>query len=132
MPARSRRVSEATSRTVKVEYVLVPYQPQYAILTGGDLDMSGQMTVHVVPNGPSDGAAVHTNGVLSGNANSIDVQGPMSYTAGATGKAVGWGTQAPEEYIPHVSALNFYKQQEGHRCDEGRKLDEPVFRRPRL
>lgn len=101
-----------TARTVKVEYVLVPHQPKFAILAGGDLDMSGQMTVHVVPNAPSDGAAVHTNGVLSGTANSIDVQGPMSYTAGATGKAVGWGTQAPKEFISHVSAFNFYRQQE--------------------
>ena len=51
--------------------------------------------------------------VLSGNADSVDVQGPMSYTAGAGGKAAGWGTQAPKEYISPVSAMNFYKQQEG-------------------
>ena len=103
----------ATSRTVKVEYVLVPYQPKYAILTGGDLDMSGQMTVHVVPGAPGDGAAVHTNGILSGTADSVDVQGPMSYTTGTGGKAADWATQAPKEFIAHVSALNTYKAQEG-------------------
>ncbi len=72
----------AVSRTVKVEYVLVPYQPKYAILTGDGLDMSGQMTVAVVPGKTENSAALHTNGVLSGTANSIDVEGPLTYTAG--------------------------------------------------
>ncbi len=100
----------AVSRTVKVEYVLVPYQPKYAILTGDGLAMSGQMTVAVVPGKAANSAAIHTNGVLSGTANSIDVQGPLTYTEGASGKASGWSTQSPRVSISYVSAKNFYPQ----------------------
>ena len=52
-------------RTVKVEYVFMPYQPQHAVLTGSNLELQGSYLVDEARGVPAATAGVHTNGSLT-------------------------------------------------------------------
>lgn len=102
------------TRLVKSEYIFMPYRPQYAILTHGDLEISSSTTVTTADPADASLAAVHTNGVISGNGNPT-VTGPVSSTGPLNGFtsnnfAGSTVTRTPEEIIPYSGALGFYMQ----------------------
>ncbi len=105
---------ESVSRTVKAEYVFMPYKPQYAILTGASLTMQSTSTDVTGAHGvdPST-ASVHTNGDLD-IIGQPTVTGPVTYTGSASGSFENFpgdtATQQDEQRIPPISALAFYHQ----------------------
>lgn len=104
----------AISRTVKAEYVFLPYKPEYAILTGNSLDLQSSSTDVMGAYGVDPSlAAVHTNGDLSTTGNPT-VTGPVSFSGSASGSfsnfAGGTATEVAEVRLPRVSALAFYNQ----------------------
>lgn len=113
-----RGVPGATARTIKVEYVFMPYKPQHAILTGTNLLLQSTSTDVTGAYGVDPTlAAVHTNGSLSTTGNPT-VTGQVSvslasgsgnssnFTANPGGVPI---TTAPVR-IPRVSARAFYRQ----------------------
>ncbi len=104
----------AVARTVKAEYVFLPYQPQYAILTGTSLELASTSTDVTGAHGVDpELASVHTNGDLTTTGNPT-VTGDVTYTGSATGSFDnfngGTATAVAEVPIPRVSALAFYGQ----------------------
>ena len=108
-PARDVRQSR---RIVKVEYLLSSYRAEYAILAGGDLDISGNANVGTGLNG-----AVHANGDL-------EISGSPSITGSATssgeydshGNAFGTadsGGGRPSADVPDVDPRQIYEQYSG-------------------
>ena len=107
----------ATERFLKVDYIFVPYNPQQAILTGGDLYISGSVDVEVVP-GAEPVAGIHTNADLSFTTGSLNVCGQVSgtgsvpstsYTNSCGGTTMN-PIQSPVEDLPEVDAAGFYKR----------------------
>ena len=109
----------ATERFLKVDYIFVPYNPQHAILTGGDLYISGSVDVDVIP-GAEPVAGIHTNSDLELGAGSITVCGQVSATGSIKGKDTYDSPddcsgptnpiQSPVEDLPEVDALGLYKR----------------------
>ena len=56
---------KAVERTIKVEYVFMPYQPKHAVLTGSNLELQGSYLVDEANGVPVATAGVHTNGDLT-------------------------------------------------------------------
>lgn len=104
----------AVARTVKVEYVFLPYKPKHAILTGTSLHLQSNSTDVMGAYGVDPTvAAVHTNGDLTVTGNPT-VTGPVTYSGG-TGQTSsnflgGTSTQKAEVRIPRISARAFYRQ----------------------
>jgi hypothetical protein len=103
----------AVERTIKVEYVFMPYQPQHAVLTGSSLDLQGSYLVDEAQNVTAL-AGVHTNGSLTVTGNGGDVSGPVTYGEGSapgqvfsSGPATKLQSKIP---IPTVSARQLYAQ----------------------
>lgn len=108
----------ALHRTIKAEYVFLPYQPSHAILTGTKLKLQSTSTeVTGVDSDSAKLAAVHTNGTL-------DVKGLPKVSgevtvgvdsSGATSSNFalnpgGTPIVRPFVPIPRVSARQFYNQ----------------------
>ncbi len=111
-PARGQ--PEAVSRTIKVEYVFMPYKPEFAILTGTSLHLQSSSTDVTGAYGVDPTvAAVHTNGNLTTTGNPT-VTGPVTYSGSASGSfgnfMGGTAALAPEVRMPRVSAESFYGQ----------------------
>lgn len=103
---------EAVARTIKVEYVFLPYKPQFAILTGTSLLLQSSSTDVTGAYGVDPAlASVHTNGDLS-TTGQPHVTGQVSYTGSAGGTfnnfLGGTAVKQPEVRMPRVSALAFY------------------------
>ena len=108
---------EAVSRTIKVEYVFMPYKPQYAILTGSSLELQSSSTDVMGAYGVDPAlASVHTNGDLT-VIGQPTVTGSVSFSGSATGSFNNFGgdtaTQQQQVRMPRVSARAFYTQAPG-------------------
>lgn len=109
----NRTAPRAERRLLKAEYLFAPYRPANAILTQGNLDFSGSLTVNPVTGTASP---VHTNGNVVAYNNSLNVQGPLSASgslpgtcpAGVTG---GCTAASPLQALPVISARNVYVQE---------------------
>ena len=111
--------ADATERFLKVDYIFVPYNPQHAILTGGDLEIGGSVVVKVVA-GADPVAGIHTNADLSFDTGSLVVCGQVSGTGSVPGKSYSdtctdpdvplplTPVQSPVEDLPEVDAAGFY------------------------
>lgn len=104
----------AVERTLKVEYVFMPFSPKHAVLTGTDLSLQGSYLVDEANGVDPATAGVHTNGDLQVVGGGGDVSGPVSYLGEATGSTTfsgGAATQADAEIrIPPVNARQLYTQ----------------------
>jgi hypothetical protein len=105
---------EAVTRTIKVEYVFMPYAPQKAILTGTALTLKSTSTDVMGAYGVDPTAAgVHTNGDLT-VIGQPTVTGDVSFSGSATGNFDNFrgdtATKDKEISIPRVSALAFYRE----------------------
>ncbi len=105
---------EAVARTIKVEYVFMPYKPEFAILTGTSLHLQSSSTDVMGAYGVDPTvAAVHTNGDLTTTGNPT-VTGPVTYSGAGSGGSGnflgGTATRAAEVRMPRVSAEAFYGQ----------------------
>jgi hypothetical protein len=104
----------AVSRTVKAEYVFMPYRPKHAILTGQSLTLQSTSTDVMGAYGvnPNE-ASVHTNGDLT-VVGQPTVTGPVSYSGAASGDFSNFkddaATKKKDFRIPRVSARAFYKK----------------------
>ena len=104
----------AVARTIKVEYVFMPYKPEFAILAGDSLHLQSSSPDVMGAYGVDPTlAAVHTNGELSTTGNPT-VTGPVTYTGSASGSFSnfmgGTAEQKAEIRIPRISAVAFYGQ----------------------
>lgn len=106
--------SDASSRLVKVEYVFLPYTPQNAILTAGNLAISSSTTVTTAAGYPPELAGIHSNGTITTQGNPT-VYGMVTSTGPSTASSNrfysnpgGSVTNAPTNSVPRVSARSFY------------------------
>lgn len=110
----ARGATEVVSRTIKVEYVFMPYKPVFAVLTGAELELRSTSTDIMGAHGVDPAAAaVHSNGDLS-VVGQPTVTGPVTVSGSASGSFGNFpggtvGTQDPIR-IPRVSARAFYSQ----------------------
>ena len=107
----------AVSRTIKVEYVFLPYRPQHAVLTGSSLQLQGSYLVDEANEVDANTAGVHTNGNLEIVGAGGDVSGPVTYVGTVDGSQDFTGGAPKQtdtkEYIPPVSARYLYEQAPG-------------------
>jgi hypothetical protein len=111
----SRTSPGAKSRFIKADYLFAPYKPGNALSAQGDVVFDGG-SVTVQQSGSScpsaQAAPVHTNGSISGNANSNCITGAVtssgSYAMSGT-VGTGSGGSAPLETIPTIDPLSIYK-----------------------
>ena len=104
-------------RMLKVDYIFVPYNPQFAILTGGDVQIDGSVVVDIVDGAPAV-AGVHTNMDLTFSNQSPQVCGQISGSGAVP--STGYDDpcsniertvqSAPVEDLPHVDPVSFYKR----------------------
>jgi hypothetical protein len=107
----------AVSRTIKVEYVFMPYKPEFAILTGTSPLTLNSTSTDVMGAYDVDPtlASVHTNGDLQ-VIGQPSVSGDVTYSGDldVQGSTNGFrnDTATPQDpvRIPRVSALAFYRQ----------------------
>ncbi len=119
---------EQSLRTLRVDYQFLPYKPQHAILTSGDMSLDSSTLVTTA--GASTGgacdvtgselAAVHTNSTFATVTGNPTVCGLVSSTDESSGSsnrfeinAGGAITTKPPVYIPTVSASQFYRRTGG-------------------
>lgn len=111
--APGRNAGESRARLIKAEYVFSPYQPEFALLTGGALQLTNEVTVA----GPvAGGADVRSNSTIVGN-NMIRVDGDViaSRTNSLTGtcpnsRITGLCLQNESRAaLPTVSAFSVYR-----------------------
>jgi hypothetical protein len=104
----------AIERTVKVEYVFMPFQPKHAVLTGSNLSLQGSFLVDEANGVDPNTAGVHTNGNLEIEGSGGDVSGPVTYIGTVDGSTTFSGGDAAQVKvpvrIPVVSARQLYKQ----------------------
>lgn len=104
----------AIERTVKVEYVFMPFQPKHAVLTGSALELQGSYLVDEANGVDPATAGVHTNGNLTIVGSGGDVSGPVTYNGTGTGSLTFSGGAAEKTAtpvrIPTVSARQLYAQ----------------------
>ena len=103
----------AVERTVKVEYVFMPFQPKHAVLTGSNLELQGSYLVDEASGVQANTAGVHTNGNLSVVGSGGDVSGPVTYNGSGPTMTFSGGEvkQVPTPVrIPTVSARQLYAQ----------------------
>lgn len=99
-------------RMIKAEYIFAPYKPGQAVLTSGDLDFSGSVTVNTL--NPSYPADIHSNTDITGGSGSLTVQGSISSSGsndmvGACPAGVTACTEGePLEKVPAVSPRSVY------------------------
>lgn len=104
----------AIERTIKVEYVFMPFQPKHAVLTGSNLELRGSYLVDEANGVAAQTAGVHTNGNLEFDGSGGDVSGPVTYIGDGEIVSFSNGTQPKQVKtpirIPRVSAYQFYRQ----------------------
>lgn len=104
--------SNAKSRLIKAEYIFAPFKPGQAVLTSGNLDFSGSLTVNTL--NPSYPADIHSNMNITGTPSSVTVQGTVSSSgtnamAGSCPAGITACTQGqPLERVPSVSPRSVY------------------------
>lgn len=110
----SRSAQSASTRMVKAEYVFLPYAPQQAILTSGDLMLDSSTLVSAATGYDPSTAGVHSNGVVTTIGNPA-VYGRVTSTGTSTAQSNrfyansgGSVVKAPTTYVPRVSARSFY------------------------
>jgi hypothetical protein len=104
--------SQATkTRLLKAEYLFGPYKPGNALLTSGNLNFSGSVTINTA--NPATAAPVHTNGSVTSNNSSLTIAGDLtssgSYSVGG-GANVGTGSggSQPLEVVPVLNPRDVY------------------------
>ena len=126
---------EESTRALRVDYQFLPYKPQHAILTEGDMSLDSSTLVTTA--GASTGgdcdvtgselAAVHTNSTFATVTGNPTVCGEVSSTGDPSGSSnnflanpkdpPGSGSRPvvakPPVYIPTVSASQFYRRSGG-------------------
>lgn len=107
----SRTAPGAKRRLIKAEYVFAPYKPTNAILTNGNIDLSGSVTTNATD--PSIPANVHTNANVLDYNNSLTVNGSVSATGtlpgGCPSKVTGTCTDAqPKQELPVIDPRSIY------------------------
>ncbi len=112
--APDRTAGEGSSRLVKVEYVFLPYTPQQAILTAGNLALSSSTLVSTAAGYDASLAGVHSNGTISTTGNPT-VYGMVTSVGTSSASSTkfyanpgGSVTTAPTVTVPRVSARSFY------------------------
>lgn len=110
----NRTAKGASSRLVKAEYVFLPYVPQQAILTSGNLMIDSSTTVSAATGYDPSVAGVHSNGVISTVGNPA-VYGKVTSTGTSSAQSNrfysnpdGSVASAPTNTVPRVSARSFY------------------------
>lgn len=105
--------ADSKTRLIKAEYIFAPYKPGQAVLTSGNLDFSGSLTVNTL--NPSYPADIHSNtNITGGGSGSLTVQGTISSSgtnamAGSCPSGVVACTQnQPLERVPAVSPRSVY------------------------
>jgi hypothetical protein len=102
------------TRLLKAEYLFAPYKPTEAILTNGDLDISGSVLVDATDT--TVPAGVHTNANVTTNNASLTVSGPVTSSGtydvnGNVSVGSGSGGGMPLETVPSISARYVYTSQ---------------------
>ncbi len=122
---------EESTRALRVDYQFLPYKPQHAILTSGDmsLDASTLVTSAGSPTASNDPcsvpdagqAAVHTNSVYTTIDGNPTVCGEVSSTGEPSGSSAKFAANAsgavvakPPVYIPTISAEQLYRLNADH------------------
>ena len=102
---------------MKSEYVFLPYRPTNAVLTGGDLEFQGALTVTTAA-GIADTtlAGVHSNGKITVIGNAANVTGKVTTSGTGSSSTIGGKAIAPAatQAIPAISARDFYFQAPGN------------------
>ena len=105
----------AKTRLIKVDYLFSPYKPGNALLTNGDVQFTGgSVTVKGVGEScvlGSTAAPVHSNGSITGTANSNCVTGDVTASGSfAMSGTYGPGSSAnaPLETVPTIDPLAVY------------------------
>lgn len=99
------------TRLVKSEYIFSPYRPTNAILTGGNLQFQGSLTVTTASGFAPSLAQVHANGSIDVVGNAASVTGAVSSTLASGGSISGHAiSTTTKQNIPSVSAREFYFQ----------------------
>lgn len=103
-----------SSRMVKAEYVFLPYSPQAAILTSGNLEIESSTLVSTATGYDPSLAGVHSNGVITTQGNPT-VWGKVTSTGDSTSSSNrfysnpgGTVASAPTASIPRVNVRSFY------------------------
>ncbi len=109
-----RGAQNVSSRMVKAEYVFLPYSPEAAILTSGNLEIESSTLVSTATGYDPSLAGVHSNGIITTQGNPT-VWGKVTSTGESTsgsnrffsnpGGTVG---SAPTASIPRVNVRSFY------------------------
>lgn len=107
------RASAKKSRLLKSEYLFAPYKPGNALVSQGDLFFSGSVTIRAAGADPNAfPAPVHTNGNVSGSANSVAITGSVTstgtYSLASSNVGPGSGGGQPEETVPIVDPNAVY------------------------
>lgn len=117
------RAEAQFSRMLKVEYLISTFGVEHAILTQGDLSISG--------NALAGGSAghVHTNGSISTSGNSFSITGNLSAVGtipnGTDDNVTGTLTAgAPSETVPHIDPLTLW---EDHNDDYDDATGAPTY-----
>lgn len=103
----------ARIRLIKSEYIFMPYRPQNAILTEGDLSFQGNFLVGQAAGTTGNIASVHSNGSIDITGGSGTVLGSVTATgtiSGSTSAAGGMTAGTSRQTVPRVSAIGFYNQ----------------------
>lgn len=96
----------ASSRMIKVEYQFLPFSTGFAVLTSGDLELQGSITVQGATLDYDDDASAHTNEDAELTGGAWVVTGGLS----STGNPGGDISFRPSQQIPDVSALSLYRR----------------------
>jgi hypothetical protein len=109
-----RGAKSESSRMVKAEYIFLPYAPQAAILTSGDLKFESSTLVSTAAGYDPSLAGVHSNGVIT-TAGNPTVYGKVTSTGESTGSSTkfygnedGAVARSPAVSIPRVNVRSFY------------------------
>jgi hypothetical protein len=109
----------AVSRLIKNEYVFMPYRPQMAVLTGGDLQIDSSTTVTAASGVNPLTAGVHANGEITVASGNPSVSGAVTSTDSSSGSSNNFTspsnpggaiTHLDKQRLPVIDAISLYKQ----------------------
>lgn len=113
--APSRSAARAVTRTIKAEYLFLPYRPTHAVLTGGDTVLDSSTTVTAAFGVDPAEASVHTNRTITEINGNPTVTGPVTSSLPSSGGSNrfqsnpgGSVTIKKPQRIPTVSARSIY------------------------
>ncbi len=105
--------TEPRVRLIKSEYIFMPYRPQNAILTQGNLEFQGSFLIGQAAGTTGDIASVHSNGSIDITGNAGTVLGAVTATgtvAGSVNASGGITSGTTVQTVPPISATAFYSQ----------------------